>query len=286
MNRINFTATENFPLSSDTMELMQKITKLSATTALLGGLNYILSGCEDDGFGVISDGVIVIDGELLPFQGGPVGTKITIQETPVTLSALGNNYPEAYVYRVAKFGPSGEYLWSNFKNVVTNQALETLFKSIKGDAPGIVKMWAGLIAQIPPEYKLCNGDELLVNDYPDLFKALGTAFGGNGTTTFKLPDLRGKFIAGFDNSNLDYNQVGKTGGEEKHTLTISEMPEHTHTYDSNNLISVDLGGFVSFQTSFIDPVGNEHDTSSTGNGNSHENRPPYFTLAYIIKVVI
>jgi formylmethanofuran dehydrogenase subunit C len=76
MNKINFTAKDNFPLSSDTMEMMQQMIGLNANLALLGGTNYILSGCVDDGTNV-TDGIIVVDGELIPFEGGIKNAKIT-----------------------------------------------------------------------------------------------------------------------------------------------------------------------------------------------------------------
>ena len=77
MNKINFLGKDNFPLSSDTMDIMQQMIALSAKMALLGGSNYILSGCVDTGT-TVSDGIIVVDGELLAFEGGTKKAKITI----------------------------------------------------------------------------------------------------------------------------------------------------------------------------------------------------------------
>lgn len=283
MDSINFLGKADFPNSSQTMDMLQGIAKLAGSLAWLGGSNYILTGCAENA-GVVSDGVVVIAGEPYKFVGGPKKAKITIQETKETLSAFGVEYPEARTKRMVTFSDAGEYVWANFEQVPTNFDLKTLFQSIKGDAPGTVKMWAGQVSKIPEGYMLCNGDELSKDIYSELFDVLGTAFGGNGISSFKLPDLRGRFIVGYDNSaNSDYNGIGNTGGEDKVTLTVEEMPEHDHNIsfteekwgdNANSRPFPSASGTASYSAV----------TKPAGGGKSHENRPRYFTLAYIIKV--
>lgn len=283
MNKINFTAKENFPLSSDTMDLMQQMINLLSKTAVIGGDNYILSGCIDDGTGNISDGVIVIDGEVLPFEGGAKVAKIKIQETSKTLTAFGENYPEAYVYRVAKFDAAGDLEWDDFTRIITNAELDAHFKTIKGEPVGVMYMWPGPTSSIPDKYMLCDGRELLRDDYPELFDIIDTTYGTTSANNFKLPDLRGRFVAGYDNAQNDYNAMGETGGEEKHTLTIDEIPSHSHKYERYAIGSVDRGRY-SFQGNHDNDANDSFDTSTVGGGASHENRPPYIVLAHIIKV--
>ena len=302
MNKINFTAKDNFPLSSDTMEMMQQMIELNAGMALLGGSNYILSGCIEDGANV-SAGIVVINGELLPFEAGVKKTKITIHQTATTLNAFGVDYPEAYIKRVAKFSDTGEYNWADFMQVLSNKQLQQKIEAIKGDAPGTVKMWSGQIVKIPSDYKLCDGSLLTIAEYPELFGNLGTAFGGDGINSFALPDIRGRFIVGYDSAKDDYKVISKdgVGGADKVTLTTQQIPEHNHVNNTLfNKLSAKAGDINEQATpGSLDQVSpaTEYNVGSmteqrwldatiqkVGGGQSHENRPPYFVLAYIIKV--
>ncbi|MFV0397930.1 MAG: tail fiber protein [Bacteroidales bacterium] len=279
MNRINFTAKESFPLSSDTMDLMQQMITLNAAIAQLGGVNYILSGCDDDG-STVSPGIIVINGELLPFEGGAKKAKITIAQTTKTLTAFGVEYPEAYVYRMAKFADAGEHTWADFVQVLSNKELETKINNLKVEEPGFVKMWSGRVDRIPTDYRLCTGEILLKADYPQLAYALGK----ETEESFALPDLRRRFVAGYDSELFsEYNYMWATGGEEKVTLTIDEMPNHSHDIKFID----EIWGDNANHRPFPNPAGTSGyvaATSSVGGGEAHENRPPFFVLAYVIKV--
>jgi len=100
--------------------------------------------------------------------------------------------------------------------------------------------------------------------------------GTNGT-----PNLKGRFIVGLDTADTDYDTIGKAGGEKKHVLTIGEMPPHTHTYSRT------VAGNV-YGDNSTNQEDQQQNTGSTGGvGGStvaHENRPPYYTLAYIMKL--
>src|SRR4051794_11044447 len=76
----------------------------------------------------------------------------------------------------------------------------------------------------PKGWALCNGQFLPINQNQALFSLLGTTFGGNGQTTFALPDLRGKVPIHVGSGHT----LGEKGGEQAHTLSLSEMPTHTH----------------------------------------------------------
>ena len=299
MNKINFYSGDKFPQYRQALAKMQDMTLLVAGLAGLGGKNFILSGCVLNGNNV-SDGVIVINGEMIPFEGSAKKDKITIVETRQDVTALNVVYPETYINRIAKFSDAGEYSWSDFMQVPTNLELYKLIKDIAGDAPGTLKEWAGAPGKVPTDYMLCDGRDLAISDYPALYEAIGVTFGGDGLTTFKLPKTGGLFSVGYGGTG-DYAQIGQTGGEEKHKLTIGEMPRHNPA--NNNIFNKlsaraadvsDLGTPGNVDQEAADKeynVGNmtnqrwdDATIKDIGNDEPHENRPPYIVFAKIIKV--
>lgn len=133
----------------------------------------------------------------------------------------------------------------------------------------------------------CEGQELYRGDYPALFEVIGTTYGaGNGTTTFNLPDLKGRAIVGQGaGSGLTARSMGATGGAETHTLSTDEMPSHSH----NVANTVQKSGLNT--PSGLDNDGSEIDTVNTvstastsdGGGQAHNNMQPFAVLNYIIK---
>jgi microcystin-dependent protein len=88
---------------------------------------------------------------------------------------------------------------------------------------------------IPSNWLLCDGSAVSRSTYASLFAAVGTQYGsGDGTTTFNLPNIKGRTIVGKDASQTEFDVLGETGGAKTHTLTISEMPSHTHVQNSHN----------------------------------------------------
>src|SRR5262245_44740874 len=83
----------------------------------------------------------------------------------------------------------------------------------------------------PKGWALCNGQLLPINQNQALFSLLGTTYGGNGQTTFALPDLRGKVPIHTGNGHT----LGETAGSTSVTLTISQMPQHVHALNATNL---------------------------------------------------
>jgi microcystin-dependent protein len=92
---------------------------------------------------------------------------------------------------------------------------------------GFITKFAGNFA--PAGWALCNGQELDINMHPSLYSLLGTRYGGNGVTTFGLPDLRGRVAVGAGQGSglSDYTQ-GQTGGTETVSLQVNNLPAHTH----------------------------------------------------------
>jgi microcystin-dependent protein len=97
---------------------------------------------------------------------------------------------------------------------------------------GSINMWA--TASAPTGWLLCDGTAVSRTTYSDLFAVIGTTYGtGNGSTTFNLPNLKGRIPVGQDSAQTEFDVLGETGGAKTHTLTSAEMPSHTHTQDAH-----------------------------------------------------
>lgn len=288
MNKGNFEATQNFPVSTYTYSFLQQMAHLAGKLAALGGANYILSGCTKNGNNV-SEGVMVINGEILPFTGGVLKDKLTIKEVKLSDSFAGVDYLEAYTLRTVEFSDAGQYNWKDFAQVLTNKELEQKINSIRSEAPGFVKPWSGLIERLPEEYKLCNGDIVTTEEFPDL----AYSYGKEREESFRLPDLRRRFLVGYDNASDDYNEIGKKGGEEFHALTVDENAEHDHIMPWGENVNQEWnppwGYAKDYLTGRRGSNSNDSDnayanSSPSGKGKPHENRPPFYTLAFVVRV--
>jgi microcystin-dependent protein len=136
---------------------------------------------------------------------------------------------------------------------------------------GLISMWSG--SQPPSGWLLCNGQSFTKED---------GSYEVIGGETRKTPDLRGRFVLGSgQGAGLTNRTLSSKGGEETHTLTVDEMPEHSHSYQKTK----DAGNRR--------PHGNSYDlhnqifenttSTSTGGSEAHNNMPPYYVLAFVIK---
>jgi microcystin-dependent protein len=139
----------------------------------------------------------------------------------------------------------------------------------------------------PSGYAACNGQILSINQNTALFALLGTTFGGNGTTTFGLPNLQGAVPLMADNANY---VLGHTGGEANHTLLVSEMPSHAHGLQGATSTPSQVAAPSNFPTAQSSnaystgaPTGTlGNGTSSQGSGQPHANQQPYLVINFCI----
>jgi microcystin-dependent protein len=138
----------------------------------------------------------------------------------------------------------------------------------------------------PKGWALCNGQLLPINQNQALFSLLGTTYGGDGRTTFGLPNLQGRTPIHFGNGHT----LGQLGGESNHTLIVSEMPAHAHaasgssnastsaTPGGNDWGSAALASYNSSQNSAMS--GNA--IANAGGSQPHTNTQPYLVLYIVI----
>jgi microcystin-dependent protein len=162
---------------------------------------------------------------------------------------------------------------------------------------GMIKFFVGDYA--PQGYLFCDGSLLPVQQYQALYTIIGTRYGGTPNQNFKLPDFRGRLPIGMGigvNPTLTPRQLGQSGGEETVTLTSSQIPPHTHTYNAlsgnreatspaGNFLGTAAGNFYSQQDpgDQLLPM-NAGVIAPTGGGQAHNNMPPFLCVNFIICV--
>lgn len=270
MDKQNFLAPEyngKFPISANTFEFMQNQTEFVSSLGSIFGQNVLLKFATST-----RDGLIIFKGELFPlrYSSGEINYYNLVEETE-NITAQGVLYKDARKKRyviggVSSYGESVNRnavfdLTGNKTANITNQFLPK----------GAIIMWSGSIASIPAGYVLCDGRAAI-----------------NGVT---IPNLQGRFIVGYSSSSGDYHTIGSTGGEEKHTLTAAEMPQHRHGIVGEAGEKSGTGTAVAYVSRINDTAGSgamvtgRYETSTAGSSNEHENRPPYYVLAFLIKVI-
>lgn len=285
MNKIDVQQTGGFPLETDTLDFMQSGWNILNALGYISGNSVILQGCTEY-MGNVSAGYLFFNGEVFRFDGGALGTEIRVVETVEERIFEDGISKPVYKTRKAVFGTPG-IPWSVFKRPKSAWDLTNTQNGLaqKTVPVGAIMMWAGAINAIPTGWYLCDG-------------------------TNSTPDLRSKFIVGYNPGESDYDTVGKTGGAKSVILTEAQMPKHTHgastdtkgahthsglTFKGSNADNGDPGALI--VTNSVENNGTQNSTTAltgsagghnhlvtveeTGGDSPHENRPPYYTLAFI-----
>lgn len=291
-----------FPVSTDTFDFMQEqILLASKLSALAGGYVIIKQSTAS------SDGLCIYNGELMPLKKSPDAYIVQRTETE-SITANGETFWNVRTIKYAEYVAAGGRPATSFWSLTNLQTLKSqLDAAAQHHVPtGAIMMWSGSIANIPTGWALCDGQ----NGTPNLQGRFIV-----GATTG---------IVMFDSVGYNY-PVGTTGGKNKVALTVNQMPTHNHNTASSvadgSVTSDRQGAHRHTIESFLDKGGTgwrhnlECDTcnedqqqitpsnsdmvvlsengshshtiqlKARGGGQAHENRPVFYALAYIMKVI-
>ena len=161
---------------------------------------------------------------------------------------------------------------------------------------GTIQPWAAPSGSpIPNGWALCDGQAISRTTFSDLFTLITTTYGvGDGSTTFNVPDLRGRAGIGLDGVTAGVltsdNNAGDSGGEERHILSLAEAPQHRHTHTSlsnaiTNLAASTHNPLIQF-TNLPGAIGatNNVEGSNEGGGGDHNNMQPFLVINFLIRV--
>ena len=269
MNKlIDFTKLGGYPLAQEDLDWLQSSyrTAFGELAKLIGDMT-IISGMVEAG-GNVTNGWISINGELLPFIGGAIGTgECLIEETKQSLTFQDAQIQDVLITRVARFGSPGTFQYSDLVRVGT---LKEVWQPL--DVKQIVCDAAYMAANFDGTGKGTN-------------KRTGWAIcnGQNGTA-----DLRGRFLVGYSNADGDYD-LQDTGGLKEVTLTTNQIPAHSHRVrngsggSNTNSLTEGSAGIAGMDTN-SGYIGGTPWVENTGGGLAHQNLPPYYTVLFIQKL--
>lgn len=204
--------------------------------------------------------------------GSPNSSPVKVSDSAVDTSVSGNPWVELGTVRVN----------AGVTTISQANITDTRVFAIAALTPtGTVSDFAGLNA--PSGWLMCYGQAISRTTYANLFSIIGTTFGvGNGSTTFNVPDLRGRVVAGQDDmggssanrltgsftGSVDGDVFGSTGGQEAHTLLITEIPSHNHNFNDpgHNHGVYDPGHSHTSNKRFLQDVGSGGNIANPGGG--------------------
>lgn len=305
LNASNPVATDGLAQADDHMRLI-KSTILASFPGITGAVNATHTEINTVADGDTSaTSTTLVDADRVPVNDDGTMVQVALSDFKTYMNSNittinGLTYPTAD-------GNSGEFM-------TTDGAGTLSFAPVVSFLSGMILPYAGTTA--PSGWLFCYGQDVSRTTYADLFTAIGTTYGtGDGSSTFTLPDLRGRTIAGQDDmggasadrltnqsGGLDGDTLGATGGAETHTLTEAQLASHKHfgfaatnasaTTSSNLSSSTQAARGSGFSGGSIDEkysimatstAATVGLTSATGSGTAHNNVQPTIILNYMIK---
>jgi microcystin-dependent protein len=221
------------------------------------------------------EGAVVARSTLNQFTDA-AGTKATMMGNASTVGPSGGSQPHTNLQ---------PYLTVNYIISLFGIFPDPNTSSIGGTQPYLSEIRWVAFNFAPKGYALCNGQFLPINQNQALFALLGTTYGGNGQTNFALPDLRGRVAIHEGNEHT----LGERGGQQAHTLTMNELPAHTHSItasgnpaDGKTAQNQIFGVTSTSSYAFVPDSATEPVTTTVGGSQAHLNMQPFLSLTAII----
>jgi microcystin-dependent protein len=269
-------------------------------TDVTAGFYYNTGTPEAPSWVILLNGASSVDASskitgTLPVANGGTGLTAMTPFAPV----FGGTTNTGSLQSASSVGTSGQVLTSNGSDQLPS--FQSIPAQVQQILTGSIISFAGVTLSSSSGYLICDGSAVSRETYANLFSVISTIYGsGDGTTTFNLPDLRGRTIIGTgQGGGLTNRTLASTGGEEAHTLTTAEMPSHSHsiidpghshsytnqpntTSAAVSLTTTDVGDNVN-----VDQITVASTTgitiNDTGNSQAHNTMSPFISLNYIIK---
>ncbi|WP_294958652.1 hypothetical protein [uncultured Flavobacterium sp.] len=269
MIKFDFNQSVGLPLETNLLDEMQQSWSIFNSLGSLVGDLSIISGCIVTGT-TVSDGVVFINNELLPFKGGAVQSKVIISETKTALEFEDGNAHDVITKRIATFGvATTSWNWSDFKRGFETKLIQGELDK-KEDKTTITALLARITAlEARPASNIPIG----------MIAIWGQPVASIPSGWSPYEPLKGRIPIGLDTSTPPFDTLLGYGGSQKHTMTIAEMPPHTHDIQGSN---DDNGG----QGDFCNTSPNQQNlgtkTKSAGSGQAFDIMNPYRVVHFII----
>lgn len=180
--------------------------------------------------------------------------------------------------------------WDDILRSIDNAEFEIMDVTMPDFTPvGTIANYVS-ITMPSDKWLVCGGQQVSKTTYAELYALIGTIFGAETTSLFRLPNMLGKFVYGHDVSG----DIGDTGGELEHTLTAAELPAHVHTIAHTHTIPIADNGGVQARAArgtstnigtLTTSASSAPNSGSVGSDTPHNNLPPYLRLVYMIKAL-
>ena len=256
MNRLDLDQSGGLPLSTQILDNMQSAYRTTNELGRLAGDKTIVSGCIEFG-GIVSDGFVIINGELLKFKGTAILDFVVIQEVAENPRGFEDGSAKPIIYeRYATFGTAGvQYAWSSFKRPLNLLQIEAKLTQLENMVPiGLVAIWDRPADAIPAGW-------------------------------VEHTDLAGRTAVGHLDGDVNFGALGTDLGAAQVTLNISHLPEHDHNiYGQDN--SAQPTGQASVEVANVQNPGDatayySKKTSKVGGNQAHSNIQPSRIVKYI-----
>jgi microcystin-dependent protein len=278
---------------------------------------------SDEDVDIIDDQNLVFQNDLNDYLSLSSASSTYLSQTNASTNYATKEYADNAVSALVDSAPSTLNTLNELAAALGDDA--NFATTITNALSPVGSVTAYALATPPAGWLLCDGTVHNISSYPALGAGLGSTYGGNGTTTFAVPNLKGRIPVGLDSSQTEFDTRGETGGAKTHTLTSSEIPAHSHpntaaftgtagttgndspdhahniTWDGvgaaaggisvwglqGNTNPKSTGGATARHQHSFTPSGTIAMTNAnnTGGGGAHNNLQPYLVMNYIIRAV-